>query len=1284
MFLGSGNGNYRARSILSAASPPVRTACSWRTLLRQLKSILILIPILAAAGALDAQTVTVNPSSLTFSAVAGGAAQSQTVSVSPSGTYFAVSNQPWLKVCTGASCTGANSVQISNSLTVIADPTGQSVGSYSGSISIIDSSVHQVGNIPVSFTVASIGVNPSSVSFTYQIGTSPSPVSQQLTLTSAASTTYTVSLSGTDCTWLQQPANGTSPGTMTVALNTAALPSAAGTHTCTIQIAPPSGPPVPVAVTLTVAAAPTVTAAPPSVGLFYQLGSSSSTNSGSQVLTLTNPGAVALPFQIQALYPATAANFLAITPSAQGTIPANGSTQVTVAYTPASNLAASATPYTATLLVFASGAANNPLQIPVSLTISSSPLLNISTAPVKFTYELNGPIPNAQTITATTTNAEANAPSSQQMTLFLTPAYTSGGAWFTVPPSAVTGTPFSISLNPSVVAGLSTGTYTGTISVIGNGSQNAPDAAHAIQIPVSLTVSNDPLIVASFANCSMSANNGCPMNFPYQTGQNNPVSQQVTIASSTGAAFSSVTAAGAMTAATGCTSNWLTVSPVSAGASNTSVFTVAVSPAGIPNGTVCTGTVTVNATAASGNASPNSPLQFTVKLFVNNSAMLVVNPISLSFNAAANSGLSTAQALTVTSTDASANGTISFTAASSAPWLVVNNFPQNTPNSLPVEVYPALANLAPGTYTAQITLTATGALDSGIVVPVTLQVTGTNMTVTPKSLTFNQTLGAAIPAAQAITVATDSTPITFTATATMTNGTGWLAVTQPAGPATNGSPATVQVSVNGSSLAAGTYTGFVTIAASAASGVNAPSTVSVPVTFVVAPGTLGVSPASLTFTATQGGAAQTKPISVSGTPSALNFTVAVSTGVGGNWLSVDTSSGTTPGTVNVKADPTGLQPGTYTGTVTVTSAGATGSPQTVNVTLNVVQAQTFTATPSTLDFNYVIGTQTTLQAKTVALTSSGGTANFTATVSSSATWLVVSPTSGTTPATLTVSIQPAGLAAGNYTGTINITSPSSATTTAATITVNLTVAAVPTPVITAIQNAASAIAGPVVPGENIVLYGTGIGPATLTMGTVTNNKLATTAGQTQVLFDGVPAPIYYASATQTSVFVPYGIAGRTSTQIVISYQGVTSAPISQTIAAVGPGVYTANASGSGPAVAWDYDLSGKYAGINSASNPAVKGGVVSLYVTGEGVTNAPAGIDGMLVTNIYNPVAPVTATVGGVPATVQFAGSAPGSIYGVMQVNVQIPATAPSGAAVPVVINVGGTNSQQNVTLSIQ
>ena len=77
-------------------------------------------------------------------------------------------------------------------------------------------------------------------------------------------------------------------------------------------------------------------------------------------------------------------------------------------------------------------------------------------------------------------------------------------------------------------------------------------------------------------------------------------------------------------------------------------------------------------------------------------------------------------------------------------------------------------------------------------------------------------------------------------------------------------------------------------------------------------------------------------------------------------------------------------------------------------------------------------------------------------------------------------------------------------------------------------------------------------------------------------------------------------------------------------------------------------------------------------------------VDGVIATGLKTPVANVTATVGGVPATVVYAGTSPGIVNGVMQVNVTIPAGAPSGNTVPIVITVGTVSSQAGVTLAIQ
>jgi uncharacterized protein (TIGR03437 family) len=108
--------------------------------------------------------------------------------------------------------------------------------------------------------------------------------------------------------------------------------------------------------------------------------------------------------------------------------------------------------------------------------------------------------------------------------------------------------------------------------------------------------------------------------------------------------------------------------------------------------------------------------------------------------------------------------------------------------------------------------------------------------------------------------------------------------------------------------------------------------------------------------------------------------------------------------------------------------------------------------------------------------------------------------------------------------------------------------------------------------------------------------------------------------------------------------------------------------------------------VNGASKPAAKNSVVTVYLTGEGVTS-PGGTDGRIApidgSGLYKPLLPVTATIGGQAATVEYYGTAPGILYGVMQVNLRIPANAASGD-LPVAINVGPTSSQPNVTVAVQ
>jgi uncharacterized protein (TIGR03437 family) len=149
--------------------------------------------------------------------------------------------------------------------------------------------------------------------------------------------------------------------------------------------------------------------------------------------------------------------------------------------------------------------------------------------------------------------------------------------------------------------------------------------------------------------------------------------------------------------------------------------------------------------------------------------------------------------------------------------------------------------------------------------------------------------------------------------------------------------------------------------------------------------------------------------------------------------------------------------------------------------------------------------------------------------------------------------------------------------------------------------------------------------------------------------------------------------------LYVQWQSVTSAPFNLSVASQIPAIFTLNGSGTGQAAA----INNTDGSINGAAHPAKVGDYVQLYITGAGKTN-PAGTDGLISAGPGPvPIGEVKVTIGGQTATVNFAGGAPGAVAGVIQVNAQIPAGVTTGGAVPVVVQVGTSNSQPGVTLAV-
>jgi len=384
-------------------------------------------------------------------------------------------------------------------------------------------------------------------------------------------------------------------------------------------------------------------------------------------------------------------------------------------------------------------------------------------------------------------------------------------------------------------------------------------------------------------------------------------------------------------------------------------------------------------------------------------------------------------------------------------------------------------------------------------------------------------------------------------------------------------------------------------------------------------------------------------------------------------------------TVDVTVNPAGLGAGVYNGTVTIGVAGL--ASKAVPVTLGVwSRAPPLKITAGSFTFVQTVGEPG--PAYQTAEVDSGGIP-VPLTILLGATWLnVVDHYSAPTPTPILVGVANGPGSPGEYDGSFTIQSPGGSVYVPVTLLVEP--GPVAPPVLSQVVNAASGIAGGVSPGEILTVRGYSTGAAAVSglkldaAGTVVS-KL----NGLQVTFDGKAAPLIYTSANQTNLTVPYEVAGKTSTVMQVVYAApagtLQTAAWVLPVAASAPGVFTMDATGTGQGAVVNQDGS-----VNSAVNPAAPGSVISIYATGEGQTS-PAGVTGSVTqSRAKAPVLPVTVTIGGIGATVQYAGSAPGEVAGLLQVNAVVPRGVGPGSAVPVTVRVGGIASQAGVTIAMK
>jgi uncharacterized protein (TIGR03437 family) len=613
--------------------------------------------------------------------------------------------------------------------------------------------------------------------------------------------------------------------------------------------------------------------------------------------------------------------------------------------------------------------------------------------------------------------------------------------------------------------------------------------------------------------------------------------------------------------------------------------------------------------------------------------------------------------------------------ASGGSWLSVS-LPSPFAQSMTLTVNPLLLGL--GTYQGLILLTQSNGPPATL--PVTLTVTNTAVPMisgAPVSLSFTAPGFDAKPYSQTIAVTSDSGPTAFTVrhptgVGGYVDNVDWLKVS----PLSGTTPATLTVTWDPAVTEQFYYqqrstTGSITISGPG-NDVTIPATFNVTgvQTFQTYLGLSGTGPAGLVFSAQTGSASQTQTINVDPQGS-------ISAVANQPWMTLVVP--TANNTVLVTVNPNELVPGVYTGTVTISEAGIPSIA--VPVTFGVWSTPPkLTTTVGSYTFVQTVG-EPAVPYQSAEVDSGGVPVNLTFALGAS--WLnVVDYYYAPTPTSIHVGLaNPPGLP-GQYDGSFTIESPGSSVYVPVTLLVEP--GPVTPPVVSQVVNGASGIASGVSPGEILTIRGYSVGAAAVSgIRLDPSGAVVSQSNGIDVTFDGQAAPLLYTSANQTNLVVPYEVTGKTSTVMQVTYAAAagtfrTNAWALPVVAAA-PGVFTVDATGAGQGAIVNQDGT-----VNSAANPAARGSVVSIYATGEGQTSPPGVTGSVTASGLKTPLQQVTVTIGGIGSSVQYAGSAPESVAGLLQVNAVVPQGASPGSAVPVLVNVGGTPSQAGVTIAVK
>ena len=240
-----------------------------------------------------------------------------------------------------------------------------------------------------------------------------------------------------------------------------------------------------------------------------------------------------------------------------------------------------------------------------------------------------------------------------------------------------------------------------------------------------------------------------------------------------------------------------------------------------------------------------------------------------------------------------------------------------------------------------------------------------------------------------------------------------------------------------------------------------------------------------------------------------------------------------------------------------------------------------------------------------------------------------------------------------------------------------------------VNNASFAVgSNPLAPGTISAIFGTNLndGSAMPSSSFGSNGKLITTLGGASVTLNGISAPLFSSFSGQLNVQIPMELAGATSASVVVTVGGQSSPPRNVPLGPASPGIFTIPSGGTGQGAIQiaNTTIFAAPTGSISGARPAARGvDFLTIYCTGLGaVTNSPATGAPAPSNPPAATIATPQVTIGGIPATVTFSGLTP-DFVGLYQVNVQVPAASPTGNAIPLVLTIGGQQSN-TVTIAVQ